>query len=53
MKLKNQVRIETTPETAKYVLDVLLEHQVGYSSEHTPERIVKIREFIENLQKTV
>lgn len=51
--MKNQVRIETTSETAKYVLDVLLDHQVGYSSNHTPERILKIREFIENLQKLV
>lgn len=51
--MKNQIRIETTPGTANYVLEVLLEHQSGYSSEHTPERILRIREFIESLQKLI
>ena len=36
-------------QTAKDVLEVLTEAQKNYGTEHTPERIVRIRQVIESL----
>lgn len=45
------MNIKTDKETVKYVYDILLEHQKGYSQSFVPERINKIREFMETLKK--
>ena len=42
-------KLNLTTEEVTDVRDVLLEHQRDYGTEHTPERIVRIRKVIEQL----
>lgn len=51
--MKNSIKIETSKESAEYILEVLEDHQKNYSYEFPSERIVKIREFIDNLRKNL
>lgn len=51
--MKSSISVEIPKDTAKYILDVLRDHQIGYSSNFTPERIVKIRDFVQKLEKLV
>ena len=44
-------KLNLTTEEAQDVCDVLVEHQKNYGTEHTPERIVRIRKVIEQLVK--
>ena len=50
MKSKTH-KLNLTTEEAQDVCDVLVEHQNNYGTEHTPERIVRIRRVIEQLAK--
>lgn len=45
------MNIKTDKETAQYIVDILQEHQSGYSQSFVPERINKIREFIKTVEK--
>lgn len=47
MKIKDTIKVEISKESAQYVLDILVNHQNGYSKEYPPERILKIREVID------
>jgi len=47
MKLKDTIKLEISRDSAKYVVDILIEHQKGYSVDFASERIQKIRETIE------
>jgi hypothetical protein len=51
MKLKDSINLEIDKETANYVLDILVEHQKGYSLDFPPERINKIRKIIDFLKE--
>jgi hypothetical protein len=42
-------KLNLTTEEANDLRDVLIEHQREYGTEHTPERIVRIRKVIEQL----
>ena len=42
-------KLNLTTEEATDIRDVLIEHQRGYGTEHTPERIVRIRKVIDQL----
>jgi ferredoxin-thioredoxin reductase catalytic subunit len=42
-------KLNLTTEEANDLIDVLIEHQRGYGTEHTPERIVRIRKVIDQL----
>jgi serine/threonine protein kinase HipA of HipAB toxin-antitoxin module len=56
MKLKSMketFKIEVSKDTAKLVLDILIEHQKGYSVDFPSDRILKIREFILKLSKNI
>ena len=44
------MNIKTDKQTAEYLLELLDRHQEGYSIEYAPERIVKLREFIETVK---
>jgi hypothetical protein len=44
-------KLNLTTEEARDICDVLNEHQRNYGTEHTPERIVRIRKIIEQLEK--
>ena len=48
MKTKT-FKLTLTTEEATDIRDVLIEHQREYGTEHTPERIVRIRKVIEQL----
>ncbi len=48
MKTKT-IKLTLTTEEANDIFDVLNEHQKGYGTEHTPERIVRIRKVIDEL----
>jgi ribosome maturation factor RimP len=47
MKLKDTVKIEISKESLKNVLDILIEHQTGYSVDFASDRIRNIRETID------
>lgn len=51
--MKDKIKLETSKETAEFVLDVLIDHQKGYSNDVPPERILKIREFINKLSENL
>lgn len=53
MKLKDTIKLEIPRESAKYVVDILVEHQKGYSIDFASERIQKIRETIDIFQKNL
>jgi hypothetical protein len=46
MKIKGMIKVEIPKESAQYILDILVDHQDGYSQDYPPERILKIREVI-------
>ena len=48
MKIQTH-KLNLTIEEANDLIDVLIEHQRGYGTEHTPERIVRIRKVIDQL----
>jgi hypothetical protein len=53
-KTRREMKIQThklnlTTEEATDIRDVLIEHQRDYGTEHTPERIVRIRKVIDQL----
>jgi hypothetical protein len=48
MKIQTH-KLNLTTEEAADIRDVLVEHQRDYGTEHTPERIVRIRKVIEQL----
>ena len=47
MKLKDSVKLEISREALKNVLDILVEHQKGYSVDFASERIYNIRQTID------
>lgn len=47
------MNIKIDKETAEYLLDVLETHQQGYSTEYAPERIIKLRELINQVKKNL
>lgn len=51
--MKNSIKVEVSKDTAKIVYDILLDHQEGYSNEFVPERVMKIREFMNELNKNL
>jgi len=51
MKLKDAIKLEIPRDSAQYVLDILVEHQKGYSVDFASERIQKIRETIDIFNK--
>jgi hypothetical protein len=53
MKLKDTVKIEISRESLKNVLDILLEHQKGYSVDFASERIYDIRQTIDVFTKNL
>lgn len=53
MKLKDTVKIEISKESLKNVLDILVEHQKGYSVDFASERIRNIRETIDVFTKNL
>ena len=42
-------KLNLTTEEVADICDVLIEHQRNYGTEHTPERIVRIRKVIDRL----
>lgn len=48
MKQKT-LKLNLTTEEAQDIRDVLIDHQRDYGQEHTPERIVRIRNVIQQL----
>lgn len=44
-----KIKLEISHETARNILDVLKDHQVGYSVDFASERITNIRKFIDDL----
>ena len=48
MKTKT-IKLTLTTEEAQDILDVLVDHQKDYGTDHTPERIVRIRKVINEL----
>ena len=48
MKIQTH-KLNLTNEELTDIRDVLIEHQRNYGTEHTPERIVRIRKVIEQL----
>jgi hypothetical protein len=53
MKLKDTVKIEIPREALKNVLDILVDHQKGYSVDFASERICNIRETIDVFTKNL
>ena len=53
MKQKDTVKIEISRESLKNVLDILVDHQKGYSVDFASERICNIRETIDVLTKNL
>ena len=51
--MKKQIKIQITEETANNILDVLRDHQEGYSVDFASERILNIREFISMLSEKI
>lgn len=49
MTKEKQTTLKLDSQTAKDVLEVLMEAQKNYGTEHTPERIIRIRQVIEYL----
>lgn len=48
--MKDIIQVQIPKESAKYVLDILQDHQSGYSVDFASERIVKIRQVIDILR---
>lgn len=46
-----KIKLEISQETAKNILDVLKDHQVGYSVDFASDRITNIRKFINELSE--
>lgn len=51
--MSKQLTLKVSKETAADVLDILQEHQSNYSTTHAPERIVRIRELITDLEEAL
>lgn len=47
--MSKQKTLKLTEEETEILKDILINHQVGYSYEHPPERIVLVRSIIERL----
>lgn len=52
-QMKDAIKIELSREDAKVILDVLVDHQKGYSVDFPTERITRIRGFIDKLSKNL
>jgi hypothetical protein len=53
MKQKDTVKIEISREALKNVLDILVEHQKGYSVDFASDRIYNIRQTIDVFTKNL
>lgn len=53
MKIKDSVKIEISRESLRNVLDILVDHQKGYSVDFASDRIRNIRETIDIFTKTL
>ena len=53
MKIKDAVKIEISRESLKNVLDILIDHQTGYSVDFASKRILNIRETIDVFTKNL
>jgi hypothetical protein len=53
MKQKDTVKIEIPRESLRNVLDILVEHQKGYSVDFSSDRIRNIRETIDVFTKNL
>jgi hypothetical protein len=42
-------KLTLTTKESQDVLEILIEHQKNYGTDHTPERIIRIRGVIEKL----
>ena len=51
--MSKQLTLKVLKETAADVLTILQEHQSNYSNTHAPERIVRIRELITDLEDSL
>ena len=51
MKQKDTIKIEISKESLRNVLDILVEHQTGYSVDFASDRIRNIRETIDVFTK--
>lgn len=51
MEKEKQVTLKLSPKSALEVLQVLDSSTAGYSKEHPPERIVRLREVVNKLDK--
>lgn len=51
MTKEKQITIKVSEQTALDIRDILFDHQRGYSYEHVPERIVKIRSVIDFIEQ--
>ena len=51
MKLKDTVKIEISRDSLRNVLDILVDHQKGYSIDFASDRIRNIRETIDVFTK--
>jgi hypothetical protein len=47
--MSKKTDLKLTQEETEILKDILINHQVGYSYEHPPERIVSVRSIIERL----
>lgn len=47
--MTKQVTLKLTQEESKILKNILINHQVGYSYEYPPERIVLVRSIVERL----
>lgn len=52
-QMSNAIKVELSREDARIILDVLVEHQKGYSVDFPTERITRIRGFIDKLSKNL
>ena len=53
MKIKDTVKIEISRDSLRNVLDILVEHQTGYSVDFASDRIRNIRETIDVFTKNL
>jgi hypothetical protein len=50
--MSKQITIKLSQEEAKIVQDILEHHQLGYSLEFPPERIVSVRNVIKKISQS-
>ena len=53
MKLKDTVKIEISRDSLRNVLEILVDHQKGYSIDFASDRIRNIRETIDDFTKNL